>query len=99
MGRVRPASRIAHSHSPRGKDRRSGTPQRKSASRHGGSGRGGGGGDGGGGADPGHEVALGLELGVAVLHQTAGQPGLAGELTGGGQPFPDLEPAGADGVP
>lgn len=56
------------------------------------------GGDPGGGAGPGHQVSLGLELGVAVLHEAARQPEFAGEFTGGGEAFVRVETAGADRV-
>ncbi|MCZ1002229.1 hypothetical protein O1M63_36155 [Streptomyces mirabilis] len=38
-------------------------------------------------------------MGVAVLDEASGQPHLAGEFTGGGQPLAGAEAARADRVP
>ena len=53
----------------------------------------------GGRADPGVQVALGLELAVALLDQAAGDAELGGQLAGGREALADPQPAGADGVP
>jgi hypothetical protein len=48
------------------------------------------------GADPGGQVALGVELAVAVLHQAAGDAQRTGHLAGGRESFSRLQPPAAD---
>ncbi len=78
MGTVRQASLVAHAQSPRGKLARSGTPERKSATSRGG----GTGPDAGRRAGVAGQVALGQQLAVALLDQSAGDAKLAGKLPG-----------------
>ena len=108
-GAARQTSRTAHAQSSRGASRRSGTPARKSATRgFGGSlrvaaapavrrprharhpGR---------RAGPAGQVALGVQLGVTLLDQAAGQPERAGQFPRGRQLLPLGQPPGPDRRP